>query len=293
MSREFINLLSQKIDNIPNFPVLKSLAIAQACLESRFGQKHFYNNIFGIKCHNPNLYAGCRLGRTAEFIDGSYQHNLRLAFQVYDSFDDSLKDYARLMNIKRYERVRQATSYMEATQAVRDCGYATSPTYVANLRRLIEQYKLYELDNKMEEEKYILPPDFELTKNFTYYEFWSNNFGKPKVEPPAAYYYYILHLAESLQTVRDKLNADFKKKIWILITSGYRTPEWNKSKSVEGANDSKHLYGMAADSRAIGVPLFVYYTYLMRYTDLNHIGYYKAMNFVHAGIDDNFTIFKY
>ena len=72
--QEFIKLLSDKIDKIKDFPVLKSLAIAQSCLESRYGEKSFYGNIFGIKCHDPNLYAGCRLGKTAEFVNGNYKN---------------------------------------------------------------------------------------------------------------------------------------------------------------------------------------------------------------------------
>lgn len=137
--------------------------------------------------------------------------------------------------------------------------------------------------------------DLQLTKNFSYYEFWSNNFGKPKVEPPQEYFYKILRFANQLQLVRDKLNEDFnpKKEIYILITSAYRTKEWNTSKSVEGASSSKHLRAEAVDSRAVGVPLFIYYTYLIRYTDFNHLGYYRAKNFVHAGIEDKITVFKY
>ena len=137
--------------------------------------------------------------------------------------------------------------------------------------------------------------DLQLTKDFSYYEFWSNNFGKPKVEPPELYFNNIVYIAEQLQFVRDKLNDDFKpkKEIYILVTSAYRTPEWNASKSVEGANDSKHLRAEAVDSRAVGVPLFIYWTYLIRYTDFNHLGYYRAKNFVHAGIDDKITVFKY
>jgi len=141
----------------------------------------------------------------------------------------------------------------------------------------------------------MMDKDTKLTDNFKWYEFWSNNFGKPKIEPPEKYYPHILHIAKQLQKVRDLLNQDFrlKKEIYILITSAYRTPEWNASKSVEGASSSKHLLGMAVDSRAVGVPLFKYYTYLVRYTDFNHLGYYKVSDFVHAGIDNKLTIFKY
>ncbi len=130
-------------------------------------------------------------------------------------------------------------------------------------------------------------PNTKLTDNFKWYEFWSNNFGKPKIEPPEEYFLYIAHIAGQLQIVRDILNVP------IIITSGYRTPEWNASKGVEGAANSKHLCGMAADSKAVGVPVKKYFAYICRYTDLNHLGQYITMGFVHAGIDDKFTIFKY
>jgi len=143
--KEFIELLSKEIDSIPDFPVLKSLAISQACLESAFGRKHFYNNLFGIKCRDPKKYAGCRLGKTQEYIGGSYG-NYKLAFQCYNNFRESLQDYADLMRIARYKPVREARNYIEATDQIRKCGYATSPTYTQNLRKIIEDYKLYELD---------------------------------------------------------------------------------------------------------------------------------------------------
>lgn len=127
----------------------------------------------------------------------------------------------------------------------------------------------------------------KLTKDFRWGEFWSNNFGKPKVEPPFIYYKSILYIAQQLQIVRDII------KVPILITSGYRTPQWNASKSVEGASSSKHLMGEAADSKAIGLPVKKYFAYICRYTNLNHLGQYITKGFVHAGIDDNFTIFKY
>lgn len=287
--KEFIELLSKEIDSIPDFPVLKSLAISQACLESAFGRKHFYNNLFGIKCRDPKKYAGCRLGKTQEYIGGSYG-NYKLAFQCYNNFRESLQDYADLMRIARYKPVREARNYIEATDQIRKCGYATSPTYTQNLRKIIERYKLYELDRKE-----IMDKDLRLTPNFRYYEFWSNNFGKPKVEPPEEYFENIKYVAEQLQRVRDKLNEDFrpKKEISILITSGYRTKAWNSSKDVEGAKSSKHLTADALDSRAVGVPLFVYYTYLVRYTNFNHLGYYLKQNFVHAGNESKLVIFKY
>ena len=91
-------------------------------------------------------------------------------------------------------------------------------------------------------------------------------------------------MAEQLQIVRDIFNKQ------IIITSGYRTSEWNKI--VKGAKNSYHLKGMAVDSRMIGVDLTKYALYIVRYTSFNGLGIYKYSNFVHSDLRPNFTIFR-
>ena len=278
--QEFINLLLDKIDNIKDFPVLKSLAISQACLESQFGKKHFYNNLFGIKCHNPNAYAGCRLGKTAEVIDGNYK-KLNLAFQIYHNFDESLEDYARLMNLPRYRPVREAKDYLEATEAIRVCGYATSPSYTTNLRKIIEKYKLYKLDgNDMNKYDYITP-------NFQYVEFWSGDrkLGARSIEPPAECRHKIIAMAEELQEVRDYIGSP------IIITSAYRTKEWNKI--VGGVADSYHIQGIAVDIKVNGMPPYDLAIYVAKLTDFLGFGINIKKNFVHCDMRDKFMVFRY
>lgn len=264
--QQFIELLVSKLDNCP---VLKSLAIAQACLESAFGTHSFYNNYYGIKCHNPDKYAGCRLGNTKEVIDGSY-HNLKLAFQTYNSIDESIEDYCRLMNISRYKRVREASNYIEATQVIKDCGYATSNTYVNSLRKIIEDYNLTKYDNKIE--------DFNLTKNFKLSEF--NCQGQ---FPPGEFWDNIEEVAIQLQKVRDILGRP------IIITSGYRTPEYNKL--IGGAVRSQHLLGKAADSKCVGVNTYKYLAYLIKYT--NFQGFGISNSYIHTDTRKIFTVWVY
>lgn len=128
-----------------------------------------------------------------------------------------------------------------------------------------------------------------LTNNFKFYEFWSGDkkLGRNSIEPPEQYFEYIMACAMQLQYVRDLI------KVPIIITSAYRTPDWNKR--MGGTIHSYHLRGLAVDSRAIGVPLFVYYSYLLKYTSFNGYGYYKWKNFIHADLRNHkdFTIFKY
>lgn len=267
-NQEFINYLIPKLNNIP---VLKSLCIAQICLESGYGKHNFYNNVLGIKCHNTNAYAGCRLGKTSEVINGQYQHNLSLAFQTYHNIDECIEDYSRIMNLPRYERVRNAKDYLEATQAVKDCGYATSLSYVNSLRKIIEQYKLYELDNIME--------DYFITPNFKYSEFKC----KDGTDVPEAYQIYMQICATELQLLRNEINKP------IIITSAYRTEAWNKK--VGGTTSSYHLQAKAVDIKVIGMKPYDLAIYASRYTSF--MGFGIADSFIHLDLRNKFTIFKY
>ena len=266
--QEFINWLTPKLANIP---VLKSLAIAQICLESRYGKKHFYNNYLGIKCHNPNKYAGCRLGKTSEYIDGSYSHNLRLAFQTYHNIEENIEDYSRLMNISRYKPVRESTDYLEATEQIRKCGYATSPTYQKNLRKIIEKYKLYELDS-------IMDKDTQLTQHFKWGEFWCRN-----IEPPEEYYDNILLVATELEKLRGVVGKPIR------INSAYRTPTVNKL--LGGSKNSKHLTAEAADIRVIGFPNNEVGYFAARYTHFQGFGIGRT--YTHLDTRDKFAIWFY
>ncbi len=141
----------------------------------------------------------------------------------------------------------------------------------------------------------------DLTANFKYYEWWSGDVktGKNSVEPPDKYFDSILTMATELQKVRDALNRDKwrynrrLKEVRIQVASGYRTPEWNRSRHVRGASDSLHVIGKATDSRALGIPLMVYWSYIHAYTCFNHMGFYTFKNFVHSGLTNNYLLFKY
>ncbi|GAI72936.1 unnamed protein product [marine sediment metagenome] len=128
-----------------------------------------------------------------------------------------------------------------------------------------------------------------LTDNFSYKEFFSGDrkLGKNSIEPPEQYFEYIMACAMQLQYVRDIIKKP------IIITSGYRTKEWNKV--CGGSASSYHLQGLAADSRAVGLPLFLYFSHLLKYTSFNGFGYYRWKNFVHCDLRNHrdFTIFKY
>ncbi len=227
--QEFIDFLipltKQKI-------VLQSLLISQICLESQYGKKHFYNNYLGIKKHG-----NCKSmpGKTKEFVNGDYK-SYRLDFCIYDSISDCISDYLSIMSKARYEPVRSSQNYIEATEQIRLCGYATSPNYSINLRKIIERYNLMELDK-----------DIQLTENFNLREFYCKG-----ERPPEELIPNIQRVADNLQMIRNYFGKP------IHINSGWRCEKHN-SQLDNASKKSFHLSGLASDIRMSGIsPLTIY-----------------------------------
>ena len=123
-----------------------------------------------------------------------------------------------------------------------------------------------------------------ITSNFKYYEFWSSaivngRVVKHHVEPPPEHEGTIIVMATELQKVRDIIRMP------IIISSGYRTPEWNSH--VGGVASSYHKLSMAVDTKT-KYPLFKYYSFLLKYTNFNGYGYYRWKKFIHSDLRSNF-----
>lgn len=115
------------------------LIMSQAALESGWGKREILldngqtsHNLFGIKA------TGGWKGKvtnimTSEFVDGKMV-KMKQPFRAYDSYADSLTDYARLISTSsRYESVLNAPSAEEAARRVQEAGYATDPNYADKL----------------------------------------------------------------------------------------------------------------------------------------------------------------
>jgi len=76
----------------------------------------------------------------------------------------------------------------------------------------------------------------ELTKNFTLDEFRCKCCGEARIN---------LYLVERLQMLRVVVGQP------IIVNSGYRCPAHNKA--VRGSRGSRHLLGLAADIRVVGL----------------------------------------
>jgi len=241
--QEFIQSLEIYINGLVSLP---SLFLSQVCKESGFGENIFYNNILGIKCHNSKAYAGCRIGKTGEVINGIFNPKLKLAFQVYNDIGDCVDDYISILTyinpfgFDRYKRVRQSRCFQEAAYYISKCGYATGLTYSQSLiNDYIIPFKLYKYDDWK-------PRDSIITANFKWLEAFSSviagSLYSHAIEPPEKLYNNIRDVAQELQKLRDFYNAP------IIVNSWYRTADYNASLK-DSSKNSMHLQGLAVDAR--------------------------------------------
>lgn len=132
-------------ESMKNYGILASLTIAQAILESGWGEHAPGNNLFGIKA---NGWKGkTQTLTTTEYVKGKAV-KVKAKFRVYDSWDESIEDHAKFLRTNgRYKNLIGEKNYRLACQKIQSDGYATSPTYAQKLIKLIEQYSLTQYDN--------------------------------------------------------------------------------------------------------------------------------------------------
>ncbi len=121
-----------------------SIIMAQALHESRFGTSELAvkaNNHFGIKCQTGWS------GKTYKYQDDDANN----CFRLYDSVAQSYRDHSDfLLTRPRYAALFQLdpNDYVGWAKGLKQAGYATNPNYASILIKLVEDYKLYQLDNK-------------------------------------------------------------------------------------------------------------------------------------------------
>lgn len=133
------------------YGVLPSISIAQAILESNWGNSELsekYNNFYGIKGSEE---ANTVLMNTKEFVDEEWIE-INGRFRIYENWQDSMNAHTKLFvegttwNPQQYAAVLAADNYRDAAFALQASGYATDPTYPEKLIELIQQYKLDQFD---------------------------------------------------------------------------------------------------------------------------------------------------
>lgn len=95
-------------------------------------------NLFGVKA-GPGWSGKVAEVISTEYVDGAPRKRLA-RFRAYDSYEDSLRDYARLIGCSpRYARARERLDSAQAyAGALQQAGYATDPGYARKLVAAID-----------------------------------------------------------------------------------------------------------------------------------------------------------
>ena len=131
-------------------PLYPSVVIAQAICESGWGQSKIMmkaNAIFGIKA-TLSWKGKVYNANTQECYDGSTYTNITACFKAYDSLAESISDYFDLiLGLSRYQGAINTSSPLECITAIKNGGYATSPTYINTIMSIINSNNLTQYDN--------------------------------------------------------------------------------------------------------------------------------------------------
>lgn len=148
--------------------VLASITIAQACLESAYGESELAvnaHNYFGMKKNlSGNTWKSVWDGKSIytkktgeEYVVGQYV-TITADFRKYPSLEKGLEDHSLYLtqakngNNLRYAGLKGCTDYKKAAQIIKDGGYATSSTYVSKLCNVITKWDLTQYDVLKKEE---------------------------------------------------------------------------------------------------------------------------------------------
>ncbi len=142
--QDFINTLwpiAQKVADDMN--VEPKAIMAQAALETGWG-KHIIHqpngqsshNLFGIKADRRWDGEVAKVN-TLEYRDGLAKKELA-PFRVYDSYESSLKDYARfIQGSERYQgAIKNGQNIKAYSEGLQKAGYATDPNYANKIQRI-------------------------------------------------------------------------------------------------------------------------------------------------------------
>lgn len=131
-------------------PLFSSVVIAQAICESGWGQSTIMmkaNAIFGIKA-TSSWKGKVYNANTQECYDGSTYTNITACFRAYNSLPESISDYFDLITkLERYRKATVAETPLECITAIKNGGYATSPTYINTIMSIINSNNLTKYDN--------------------------------------------------------------------------------------------------------------------------------------------------
>ena len=143
--QDFINQLAPGAQNTWNeYGVLPSVSMAQAIVESAWGQSAPGNNLYGIKGDYNGNYT---MQSTQEYYNGHYV-TIQDKFRAYPDLATSVEDHGNFLAVNpRYSNLLYSKDYAYVCQMLQADGYATDPNYANTLISIISYNNLNRFDN--------------------------------------------------------------------------------------------------------------------------------------------------
>lgn len=156
--------------------ILPSVTIAQAACESNWGTSTAMskaNGLFGFKVGKGVKYGTAWKGksystRTKEYYDRYV--TITDCFRAYDTVEESVEDYMDLLcSLSRYKGAVCNNDALSTITAIKNGGYATSPTYINTIMSIIKSNNLTQYDEtitgKIIKEPFIVGKNYILQNN--------------------------------------------------------------------------------------------------------------------------------
>jgi len=289
LKKQAIQKLKPIIDNLAEkhnwIKGKKSLVMAQVLLESGWLKHTPGNNALGIKFSSKYPVSRKQMLWTYEYVNGKYI-KVQAPFLTFESLEQCIEEgYIRVLSLSRYKPVRDSIDWWDATAQIKYCGYATSKNYTENLRKLILDNKIYEIDFRHN-------PEEDLTEDFKYKETFSNvrigskTYRRGIEKNPPEYDDNRINLFFEIQVVRDVIS---KPIVVTPMGCNYRINQYNAQ--IGGASKSQHLTASAADISVRGYTGYSLYRVFKKETDLK--GYGVGKNYLHVDIRNKPAIWYY
>ena len=183
---EFLETVSKLVieeNNRRGNPLFSSVVIAQAICESGWGQSQIMmkaNAVFGIKAFSDwkgKVYNS----KTQECYDGSKYTDIQACFRAYNNLQESIADYFDLITkTERYRKACVSNSPLECITAIKNGGYATSPTYINTIMSIINSNNLTKYDNIENTQNFIKGKNYTLQVDLNVRSGAGTNYGIKK-----------------------------------------------------------------------------------------------------------------
>ncbi len=148
-NKEFIKQIgAASVKQYPRYKILPSMTIAQACLESGWGNTGLAkdcNNFFGMKW-TSSCGTDYKEYSTQEQKPDGTPYTIKAKFRNYTTVEAGIKGYYDFLNYSRYANLKGLTDYREACQRIKDDGWATDVSYTSKLVTMIQTYELWLYD---------------------------------------------------------------------------------------------------------------------------------------------------